>query len=73
MPELDGYALIREVRARGYSYQALPAIALTALARPEDRRRALLAGYQMHMAKPIDASELTTAIAALLGRTEQHD
>lgn len=73
MPELDGYALIREVRARGYSYQTLPAIALTALARPEDRRRALLAGYQTHMAKPIDASELTAAIAALLGRTEQHD
>jgi PAS domain S-box-containing protein len=73
MPELDGYALIREVRGRGYSYQVLPAIALTALARPEDRRRALLAGYQMHMAKPIDASELTTAIAALLGRTEQGD
>jgi PAS domain S-box-containing protein len=73
MPELDGYALIREVRARGYSYQVLPAIALTALARPEDRRRALLAGYQMHMAKPIDASELTTAIAALLGRTEPHN
>jgi PAS domain S-box-containing protein len=71
MPEVDGYALIREVRARGHSYQVLPAIALTALARPEDRRRALLAGYQMHMAKPIDASELTTAIAALLGRTEQ--
>jgi PAS domain S-box-containing protein len=73
MPELDGYALIREVRARGYSYQVLPAIALTALARPEDRRRALLAGYQMHMTKPIDASELTTAIAALLGRTELRD
>ncbi|MBV8138290.1 MAG: response regulator [Deltaproteobacteria bacterium] len=73
MPELDGYALIREVRGRGYSYQVLPAIALTALARPEDRRRALLAGYQMHMAKPIDASELTAAIAALLGRTEQGD
>lgn len=73
MPDLDGYALIREVRARGYSYQALPAIALTALALPEDRRRALLAGYQMHMAKPIDASELTAAIAALLGRTEQYD
>jgi PAS domain S-box-containing protein len=73
MPELDGYALIRELRARGHSYQTLPAIALTALARPEDRRRALLAGYQMHMAKPIDASELTAAIAALLGRTEEHD
>jgi PAS domain S-box-containing protein len=73
MPDLDGYALIREVRARGYSYQVLPAIALTALARPEDRRRALLAGYQIHMPKPIDASELTAAIAALLGRTEPRD
>ena len=65
--------MIREVRGHGYSYHVLPAIALTALARPEDRRRALLAGYQMHMAKPIDASESTTAIAALLGRTEQGD
>ena len=45
MPELDGYALIREVRARGYSYQSLPAIALTALALPEDRRRALADVY----------------------------
>ena len=73
MPDFHGYALIRKVRLRGYTYQMLPAIALTALARPEDRRRALLAGYQMHMAKPIDASELTTAIAALLGRTEQRN
>ena len=73
MPELDGYALIREVRARGHSYLVLPAIALTALARPEDRRLALVGWYQMHVAKPIDASELATAIAALLGRTEQRD
>jgi CheY-like chemotaxis protein len=71
LPERDGYELIREVRARGYSYQTLPAIALTALAGPEDRRRALRAGYQAHLAKPIDASELTAAIAALMGRTEQ--
>ena len=71
LPERDGYELIREVRARGYSYQHLPAIALTALAGPEDRRKALLAGYQVHLAKPIDASELTAAIAALVGRTEQ--
>jgi CheY-like chemotaxis protein len=42
MPERDGYELIREVRSR--DYQRLPAIALTALARPQDRRRALLAG-----------------------------
>jgi PAS domain S-box-containing protein len=69
MPEQDGFELIREVRARGYSYQAMPAIALTALARPEDRRRALLAGYQVHLAKPIDASELSAAIAALIGHT----
>jgi PAS domain S-box-containing protein len=69
MPERDGYDLIREVRARGHSYQMLPAIALTALAGPQDRRRALLAGYQVHVAKPIDASELIAAIAALIGRT----
>ncbi len=72
MPERDGYDLIREVRARGYSYQRLPAIALTALARPQDRRRALLAGYQVHVSKPIDASELTAAIAALIGRVEHN-
>jgi PAS domain S-box-containing protein len=70
MPERDGYDLIREVRARGLTYQTLPAIALTALASPQDRRRALLAGYQVHVAKPVDAGELTAAIAALVGRTQ---
>jgi PAS domain S-box-containing protein len=69
MPEQDGFELIREVRARGYSYQAVPAIALTALARPEDRRRALLAGYQVHLAKPIDVGELSATVAALIGHT----
>ena len=69
MPGRDGYDLIREVRARGYTYQLLPAIALTALARPEDRRRALLAGYQVHAAKPIDVGELTALIFTLSGRT----
>ena len=58
MPGRDGYDLIREVRARGYSEDRLPAIALTALARPEDRRRALLAGFQLHAPKPNDAAEL---------------
>src|SRR6185437_15900451 len=72
MPERDGYDLVREVRSRGYSYQRLPAIALTALARPQDRLRALLAGYQVHVAKPIDVSELTAAIAALIGRVEHN-
>jgi CheY-like chemotaxis protein len=69
MPSRDGYELIREVRSRGYSHQALPAVALTALAQPEDRRRALLAGYQIHVAKPVDSIELTAAIATLVGRT----
>ena len=70
MPEHDGYDLIREIRLRGYTHQALPAIALTALSRPEDRRRTLLAGFQLHLAKPIDGSELTAAIGAMVGRTE---
>jgi PAS domain S-box-containing protein len=69
MPEQDGFELIRGVRARGYSYRMVPAIALTALARPEDRRRALLAGYQVHLAKPIDGGELSATVAALIGHT----
>jgi PAS domain S-box-containing protein len=69
MPDHDGFELIRKVRAAGYSHQTLPAIAVTALARPEDRRRALLAGYQVHLSKPIDGSELTAVIATLTGRT----
>jgi PAS domain S-box-containing protein len=70
MPQRDGYDLIREIRMRGYTHQKLPAIALTALSRPEDRRRTLLAGFQLHVSKPIDGSELTAAIAAVTGRTE---
>ena len=70
--KVSRYELIREVRARSHSFQNLPAIALTALASPPDRRRALLAGYQVHVSKPIDSRELTAAIAALIGRTEHH-
>jgi CheY-like chemotaxis protein len=69
MPDQDGYDLIRQVRDRGFSHQDLPAIALTAFARSEDRRRALLAGFQMHVAKPVDPHEIVAAIAALAGRT----
>src|SRR4029079_718040 len=69
MPVKDGFDLIHEVRARGYSFQDLPAIALTAFARPEDRRRAMMAGFQIHLAKPVDPHELTATIATLLGRT----
>ena len=69
MPGEDGYALIRRVRAlaaeRGGN---LPAIALTAYARSEDRTRSILAGYQMHVAKPVEPSELIATVASLAGR-----
>ena len=68
MPELDGYQLIARVRERDAVRSGpIPAIAITAYARPEDRQRALLAGYQMHLVKPIEAQELVAAIASLRG------
>ena len=66
MPDMDGYHLMQEVRKIGERVSRLPAIAVTAYARAEDRQRSLLAGYQMHIAKPIDARELIAAIASLL-------
>jgi|SRR5215208_1316606 len=67
MPERDGYDLIREVRSdRGP--EELPAVAVTAFAAPEDRRRALAAGFQVHLAKPVDPGELVGVIARLAGR-----
>jgi CheY-like chemotaxis protein len=69
MPGVDGYELLRRVRARpDASGAALPAVALTAFARPEDRLRALHAGYQMHVAKPVEPAELVTVVASLTGR-----
>ncbi len=69
MPEQDGYELIRRVRERGLNGRTLPAVALTAFARPEDRRRALLAGFQVHVPKPVDPDELVAVVATLVGRT----
>ena len=66
MPSEDGYALIRKVRALDRS---VPAAALTAFATAADRARALLAGYQAHIPKPIEPSELTAVVATLAGRT----
>jgi PAS domain S-box-containing protein len=65
MPEVDGYQLIQRLR-KMKEHRYLPAIALTAYARSEDRQRALLAGYQMHLAKPVDPRELIAGIASLL-------
>ncbi|MDQ3034686.1 MAG: PAS domain S-box protein [Myxococcota bacterium] len=68
MPEVDGYELIRRVRQLGPAQGGrTPSIALTAYARSDDRRRAIAAGYQMHLAKPVDGSELVTIIASLAG------
>ncbi len=64
MPLRDGYAFIRGVRANT-EHESLPAVALTAFTREEDRSRALSAGFNVHMAKPVDARGLITAIASL--------
>jgi PAS domain S-box-containing protein len=67
MPRMDGYQLIEQVRALDLHRSGpLPAIAVTAYARPEDRQRSLLAGYQTHISKPMEAGELVAAIAGLL-------
>ena len=68
MPGEDGYDFIRQVRARRHS-RDLPAAALTAFARAEDRKQALLAGFQTHLAKPVDPDELVAVVASLAGRT----
>ena len=69
MPDEDGFSLIRKVRSRDTGRGgAVPAAALTAYARTEDRVRALAAGFQKHLPKPIDPSELIAAVASLAGR-----
>jgi CheY-like chemotaxis protein len=69
MPEEDGYSLLARIRAlppeRG---GGIPAAALTAYARAEDRVRALRSGFQMHVPKPIEPAELITVVANLAGR-----
>ena len=69
MPEVDGYELLKRVRALGTSRGGrLPAIALTAFARSEDRTRALRAGFLVHVAKPVDPTELVATVASVAGR-----
>ena len=69
LPGEDGYSFIRKVRRLGTPSARVTAIALTALARSEDRRRALMAGFQTHVAKPVDPAELVAVVATLCGRT----
>jgi len=70
MPGEDGYSLIRKVRELGGPEGGqIPAVALTAYGRPEDRVRSLSAGFSMHVAKPVDPVELGVIVANLAGRS----
>ena len=63
MPEIDGYELIRRVRER---HPRVPAIAVSAYARPQDRKRAMDAGYNSYCAKPVDAGQLLRIVRDVL-------
>jgi PAS domain S-box-containing protein len=69
LPEVDGYDLIQKVRREQAPGHDIPAIALTAYARSEDRTRALRAGYQAHIAKPVEPNELLAMIASFVELT----
>jgi PAS domain S-box-containing protein len=69
MPGMDGYQFMRRMRAAEPKERRMPALALTAFARPEDRKNAILAGYHAHLAKPFDMAELAIVVAGLVGRT----
>jgi CheY-like chemotaxis protein len=69
MPGEDGYSLIKRLRAMGSEEGgAIPAVALTAYARSEDRARALLSGFQFHVTKPVEPAELLGVIAGVVNR-----
>ena len=66
MPDEDGFALMRRVRALPPEQGGdTPAVALTAYARAEDRMNAVMAGFQHHVAKPVEPAELITMVASL--------
>jgi PAS domain S-box-containing protein len=70
MANQHGYQLLRTIRAGGFTAEMLPAIALTAFSRPQDREDSLQAGFQVHLAKPVNADILKSTVATLLlGRT----
>jgi len=73
MPGEDGYALLHELRRveRALGQLPVPAVALTAFARPEDRRKVLAAGFDAHVAKPVEPDELRATLSALLRREPQ--
>jgi PAS domain S-box-containing protein len=70
MPEMDGFELIARIRASPHAHvRDVPAAALTAFARSEDRTKALRSGFEMHLAKPVDPGELVASVAMLIRRS----
>ena len=73
MPEMDGFELITRLRkSTNPAIRRIPAAALTAFARSEDRTKALRSGFEMHLAKPVDPGELVASVATLARRVERH-
>ena len=69
MPEMDGFQVISELRKSSIpAVRHVPAAALTAFARSEDRTKALRSGFEMHLAKPVDPGELVASVATLARR-----
>lgn len=69
MPEMDGYEFVRTIRESGNRVaERIPAIALTAFSRSEDRRKAMLAGFDMFLSKPVDPPELLAVVSRYAGR-----
>jgi CheY-like chemotaxis protein len=69
MPGTDGYGLMRELRLRpSQQGESVPAAALTTCARTEDRLRALRAGFQLRLSRPVQPAELITVVASLVTR-----
>jgi CheY-like chemotaxis protein/two-component sensor histidine kinase len=71
MPGTDGYALLRQIRALKDSRRSIPAIALTAYVRSEDRANALRAGFQSHLTKPVEPADLLAAVQRLASRSTE--
>ena len=68
-PEMDGFELITRVRqSQDKAIRRIPAAALTAFARSDDRTKALRSGFEMHLAKPVDPGELVASVATLARR-----
>ena len=73
MPDEDGYAVMKKIRQLSVNEGgAVPAIALTAFARAEDREHAIESGFQMHLAKPVEPAELIASVASLAGRNSEN-